>query len=144
MGTLVLSGHCCVLVIAVGEHTELEKEHSELCQVEDPKLPLQIKMDELAKHLAFSSMLANCGIAVLGWLLERDFLETITVAVSLAIAAIPEGLPIYVTVTLALGVLRISKNNVIVKKLPAVEGLGCTTVVALDKTGTLTQNEMTA
>jgi len=144
MGTLVSSGRGRALVIAVGERTEFGKIHSELCQVEDPKSPLQIKMDELAKRLAFLSTVAICGIAVLGWLLGRDFLETVTVAVSLAVAAIPEGLPICVTVTLALGVLRMSKKNAIVKKLPAVEALGCTTVVASDKTGTLTQNEMTA
>lgn len=143
-GTLVTAGRGRVLVIAVGEHTEFGKVAVELSTVVSRKSPLQIKMDELGQRLAGWSSLAITIIAVIGWLMGRPFLETLTVAVSLAVAAIPEGLPICVTVTLALGVLRMAKLNAIVKKLPAVESLGCATAVASDKTGTLTQNEMTA
>ena len=143
-GTLVRAGRGRALVVAVGEGTEFGKIHVELSTVSSRKSPLQLKMDELGQRLATFSMIAIVIIAVLGWLMGRPFLETVTVAVSLAVAAIPEGLPICVTVTLALGVLRMARMNAIVKKLPAVESLGCATVVASDKTGTLTQNEMTA
>jgi P-type Ca2+ transporter type 2C len=142
-GTLVNAGRGRAIVIAVGEWTELGKVATELRDVTSRKSPLQVKIDELGQRLAFLSTLAIAGIAILGWIMGRPFLETLTVAVSLAVAAIPEGLPICVTVTLALGVLRMARHNAIVKKLPVVESLGCATVVASDKTGTLTQNEMT-
>eukprot|EP00814_Leptocylindrus_danicus_P000353 CAMPEP_0116013088 /NCGR_PEP_ID=MMETSP0321-20121206/5518_1 /TAXON_ID=163516 /ORGANISM="Leptocylindrus danicus var. danicus, Strain B650" /LENGTH=1036 /DNA_ID=CAMNT_0003482571 /DNA_START=413 /DNA_END=3523 /DNA_ORIENTATION=+ len=144
MGTLVCSGRGRALVVAVGKHTEIGKISCELAEIEERKSPLQIKIDELGQKLATYSSLFIALIALLGWMLGKPFLETVTVAVSLAVAAIPEGLPICVTVTLALGVLRMARRNAIVKKLPVVESLGCTTVVASDKTGTLTKNQMTA
>ncbi len=144
MGTLVVAGRGRGLVVAVGEQTEFGKVAKELKEVEARKSPLQIKIDELGRLLAFASSAGIALMALVGWLLGRPFLETVTVAVSLAVAAIPEGLPICVTVTLALGVLRMSRHAAIVKKLSAVETLGCATVIASDKTGTLTQNEMTA
>jgi Ca2+-transporting ATPase len=140
-GTLVNSGRGRAVVVAVGESTEFGKVATELQQVNSRKSPLQIKIDELSQRLAYLSTVAITIIAILGWLLGRPFLETLTVAVSLAVAAIPEGLPICVTVTLALGVLRMARSNAIVKKLPVVESLGCATAIASDKTGTLTQNE---
>ncbi len=143
MGTLVCSGRGRALVVAVGNSTEFGKVAKELSKVESRKSPLQVKIDELGKMLAFMSSIVIALMALLGWFLGRPFLETVTVAVSLAVAAIPEGLPICVTVTLALGVLRMARSNAIVKKLTSVESLGCATVVASDKTGTLTQNEMT-
>jgi len=143
MGTLVCSGRGRALVVAVGNSTEFGKVAKELGKVESRKSPLQVKIDELGKALAFMSSIVIALMALLGWFLGRPFLETVTVAVSLAVAAIPEGLPICVTVTLALGVLRMAQSNAIVKKLTSVETLGCATVVASDKTGTLTQNEMT-
>jgi len=144
MGTLVSGGRGRALVIAIGSRTEFGKVAQELNDVETRKSPLQTKIDELGKMLAGLSGIIIALIALLGWCLGRPFLKTVTVAVSLAVAAIPEGLPICVTVTLALGVLRMARLNAIVKKLPAVEALGSATVVASDKTGTLTQNEMTA
>jgi len=144
MGTLVCSGRGRALVVAVGDRTEFGKVAQELGEVESRKSPLQLKIDELGKTLAYASSVVIAIIALLGWFMGRPFLETVTVAVSLAVAAIPEGLPICVTVTLALGVLRMARSNAIIKKLPVVESLGCATVVASDKTGTLTQNEMTA
>jgi Ca2+-transporting ATPase len=143
-GTLVNSGRGRALVVAVGERSEFGMVASELSEVTTRKSPLQLKIDELGKRLAYLSSAAIAAIALLGWLMGRPVLETLTVAVSLAVAAIPEGLPICTTVTLALGVLRMSKRNAIVKHLPVVESLGCVTAIASDKTGTLTQNEMTA
>ena len=143
-GTLVNGGRGRALVVAVGVSTEFGMVASELANVTTRKSPLQIKIDELGKRLAYLSSVAIIIIAILGVLMGRPFLETLTVAVSLAVAAIPEGLPICTTVTLALGVLRMSKRNAIVKKLPVVESLGCATAICSDKTGTLTQNEMTA
>jgi Ca2+-transporting ATPase len=142
-GTLANAGRGRALVVAVGASTEFGKVATELSQVTTRKSPLQLKIDELSQRLAGLSSLAIAMIAILGWFMGRPFLETINIAVSLAVAAIPEGLPICVTVTLALGVLRMARRNAIVKKLPVVESLGCATVVCSDKTGTLTQNEMT-
>lgn len=142
-GTLVTAGRGRGLVIAVGKKTECGKIASELSEIESRKSPLQLKIDELSQRLATVSTVAIAIIALWGWLMGRPFLETLTIAVSLAVAAIPEGLPICVTVTLALGVLRMAKHSAIVKKLPVVESLGCTTAIASDKTGTLTQNEST-
>ncbi|GAX15717.1 Ca2+-transporting ATPase [Fistulifera solaris] len=142
-GTMVISGRARAIVLAVGCSTEFGKISMELGQVASRKSPLQIKIDELGQRLAFFSSLAIIVIGLWGWLKGRPLLETLTVAVSLAVAAIPEGLPICVTVTLALGVLRMARCKAIVKKLPVVESLGCITSVASDKTGTLTQNEMT-
>jgi len=144
MGTLVCSGRGRALVIAIGNSSEFGKVAQQLQSVETRKSPLQTKIDDLGKFLALMSGVVISFVAVLGWALGRPILETLTVAVSLAVAAIPEGLPICVTVTLALGVLRMAKEKAIVKKLTSVESLGCATVVASDKTGTLTQNEMTA
>jgi Ca2+-transporting ATPase len=143
-GTLVNAGRGRALVLAVGAHTEFGMVAEELNDVTARKSPLQIKIDELGKRLAFLSSVAIACIAIWGIIIGRPFLETLTVAVSLAVAAIPEGLPIVTTVTLALGVLRMSRRNAIVKTLSLVESLGCATVVASDKTGTLTKNEMTA
>ena len=144
MGTLVVSGRGRGLVVAVGCRTEFGKVAKELGEVESRRSPLQTKIDELGRTLAFASSVGITVLALVGYILGRPLLETVTVAVSLAVAAIPEGLPICVAVTLALGVLRMARRSAIVKKLPAVETLGCATVVASDKTGTLTQNEMTA
>jgi len=143
MGTLVCSGRARALVVAVGSRTEFGKVAKELGSVTCRKSPLQLKIDDLGKTLALMSSIVIAIVALLGWTLGRPFLHTVIVGVSLAVAAIPEGLPICVTVTLALGVLRMAKSNAIVKKLTSVESLGCATVIASDKTGTLTQNQMT-
>ncbi|UJR36426.1 hypothetical protein I4U23_029149 [Adineta vaga] len=143
MGTHVLNGNAKGIVICTGEHSEFGKVFQMMQAQEAPKTPLQKSMDALGKQLSFYSLSIIGFIVIVGWLQGRHILEMFTIGVSLAVAAIPEGLPIVVTVTLALGVQRMAKREAIVKKLPIVETLGCVTVICSDKTGTLTKNEMT-
>uniref|UniRef100_A0A8D0RTM2 Calcium-transporting ATPase n=1 Tax=Sus scrofa TaxID=9823 RepID=A0A8D0RTM2_PIG len=131
------------IVIGTGENSEFGEVFKMMQAEEAPKTPLQKSMDLLGKQLSFYSFGIIGVIMLVGWLLGKDILEMFTISVSLAVAAIPEGLPIVVTVTLALGVMRMVKKRAIVKKLPIVETLGCCNVICSDKTGTLTKNEMT-
>ncbi|THH09076.1 hypothetical protein EW145_g2268 [Phellinidium pouzarii] len=148
LGTLVRNGHGKGIVIATGEQTEFGVIFTMMQDVEEKRTPLQLSMDELAKKLSLLSFGIIGVICVIGVLQKRHWLEMFTIGgaiskVSLAVAAIPEGLPIVTTVTLALGVLRMSRRNAIVKKLPSVEALGSVNVICSDKTGTLTKNEQT-
>ncbi|WVF71232.1 calcium-transporting P-type ATPase, PMR1-type [Kwoniella sp. CBS 6097] len=143
MGTLVRSGHGSGIVVGTGKDTEFGVIFSMMQDVEEKRTPLQLDMDDLAKRLSIFSFGVIGIIFLIGVLQKRDWLEMFTIGVSLAVAAIPEGLPIVTTVTLALGVLRMSKRKAIVKKLPSVEALGSVSVICSDKTGTLTKNEMT-
>lgn len=143
MGTLVKSGRGAGVVVATGDSTEFGVIFAMMQDIDDRKTPLQVKMDELAHKLSLASFVIIGFICLIGVWQQRSWLEMFTIGVSLAVAAIPEGLPIVVTVTLALGVLRMSKRKAIVKKLPSVETLGSVSVICSDKTGTLTTNEMT-
>ncbi|GAA6029522.1 hypothetical protein JCM8097_003720 [Rhodosporidiobolus ruineniae] len=143
MGTLVRSGRGEGLVVGTGLQSEFGVVFSMMQEVGDKKTPLQVSMDELAQKLSLISFGVIGLICLIGVLQRRSWLEMFTIGVSLAVAAIPEGLPIVVTVTLALGVLRMSKRSAIVKKLPSVETLGSVSVICSDKTGTLTTNVMT-
>ncbi|GAA5997171.1 Ca(2+)/Mn(2+)-transporting P-type ATPase PMR1 [Rhodotorula paludigena] len=143
MGTLVRSGRGEGVVVGTGVQSEFGVVFSMMQEVGDKKTPLQIAMDELAKRLSAISFGVIGVICLIGVWQKRSWLEMFTIGVSLAVAAIPEGLPIVVTVTLALGVLRMSKRSAIVKKLPSVETLGSVSVICSDKTGTLTTNVMT-
>lgn len=143
MGTLVTNGHGKGIVIATGEKSEFGEIFKMMQAEEAPKTPLQRSMGILGKQLSLYSFCIIGFIMLLGWTQNRGLMDMFTIGVSLAVAAIPEGLPIVVTVTLALGVMRMAKRNVIVKKLPIVETLGCANVICSDKTGTLTKNEMT-
>lgn len=143
MGTLVRCGRGKGIVTGTGENSEFGEVFKMMKAEEPPKTPLQKSMDILGKQLSFYSICIIALIILLGWLQHRAILEMFTIGVSLAVAAIPEGLPIVVTVTLALGVMRMARRNAIVKKLPIVETLGCASVICSDKTGTLTKNEMT-
>ncbi|KAF8911582.1 Ca-transporting ATPase [Gymnopilus junonius] len=143
MGTLVRHGRGTGVVIATGEDTEFGVIFSMMQDIEERRTPLQLNMDELAKKLSILSFGIIGVICLIGVLQHRSWLEMFTIGVSLAVAAIPEGLPIVTTVTLALGVLRMAKRKAIVKKLHSVEALGSVSVICSDKTGTLTKNEQT-
>ncbi|XP_011311174.1 calcium-transporting ATPase type 2C member 1 isoform X3 [Fopius arisanus] len=144
MGTLVRCGNGKGIVINTGEKSEFGEVFTMMMAEEAPKTPLQRSMDILGAQLSSYSFCIIAFIMMLGWIQKKAFLEMLTISVSLAVAAIPEGLPIVVTVTLALGVMRMAKRKAIVKKLPTVETLGCVNVICSDKTGTITKNEMTA
>ena len=141
--TVVTRGRCLCVVTATGMDTEVGRIAGLLLEEGESKTPLQKKMGEISATLSFVC-LCVCGIMFgVGALQGRDLLGMFLTAVSLAVAAIPEGLPAIVTIVLAMGVGRMAKRRAIVKKLPAVETLGCAGVVCSDKTGTLTQNKMT-
>ncbi|WPH00099.1 Hypothetical protein R9X50_00292200 [Acrodontium crateriforme] len=144
MGTLVRSGYGQGIVIGTGGETEFGAISASLQEIESPRTPLQLSMDRLGKDLSYMSFVVIGLIMLVGIWRGLKFLELFQIGVSLAVAAIPEGLPIIVTVTLALGVLRMSKRNAIVRRLPSVETLGSVNVICSDKTGTLTANHMTA
>uniref|UniRef100_A0A8C1AV02 P-type Ca(2+) transporter n=1 Tax=Cyprinus carpio carpio TaxID=630221 RepID=A0A8C1AV02_CYPCA len=143
MGTLVRCGKAKGIVIGTGENSEFGEVFKMMQAEEAPKTPLQKSMDLLGKQLSLYSFGIIGVIMMVGWLQGKYILDMFTIGVSLAVAAIPEGLPIVVTVTLALGVMRMVKKRAIVKKLPIVETLSCCNVICSDKTGTLTKNEMT-
>lgn len=135
MGTLVRGGHGSGLVIGTGAGTEFGGISASLQEIESPRTPLQLSMDRLGQELSYMSFAVIILIVVVGIWQGRKLLEMFTIGVSLAVAAIPEGLPIIVTVTLALGVLRMAKQGAIVRRLPSVETLGSVNVVCSDKTG---------
>ncbi|KAJ5779183.1 hypothetical protein N7457_006903 [Penicillium paradoxum] len=143
MGTLVRSGYGQGIVISTGAKTEFGAISISLQEIESPRTPLQLSMDRLGQELSYISFGVIGLIVVIGLIQGRKILEMFTIGVSLAVAAIPEGLPIIVTVTLALGVLRMAKRGAIMRRLPSVETLGSVNVVCSDKTGTLTLNHMT-
>ena len=152
-GSTIAYGRGKAVVVAIGMDTEMGKIASALSQQEDEKTPLQKKMSELSVTLT-KIVIAVCVIVfVFGVARDLIFsnngdifgtvLNTFIIAVALAVAAIPEGLPAVVTVILSIGVTAMSKRNALIRKLTAVETLGCTQIICSDKTGTLTQNKMT-
>jgi Ca2+-transporting ATPase len=144
MNTTVTRGRIEALVTATGMSTQMGLITGLLDTAEDAPTPLQIQLDGLGKRLAIIAAVVVALIFVLGILRGAPLLQTIMTSIALAVAAIPEGLPAVVTVTLAIGMHRMAKNRAIVKKLSAVETLGSTSVICSDKTGTLTLNQMTA
>ncbi|SKA83214.1 Ca2+-transporting ATPase [Caloramator quimbayensis] len=143
MGCNVTHGKGKARVITTGMDTEMGKIADMLQQIEAEKTPLQQKLDKLGEWLVYGCLIVCAVVTITGILRGEDAYKMFLVGVSLAVAAIPEGLPAIVTVSLALGVQRMMKRNALVRKLPAVETLGCTNVICSDKTGTLTQNKMT-
>ena len=144
MNTVVTRGRIEALVAATGMETEMGRITGLLEAAEESPTPLQIQLDGLGKRLAIIAGVVVTLIFVLGILRGDPLVQTIMTSIALAVAAIPEGLPAVVTVTLAIGMHRMAKNRAIVKKLSAVETLGSTSVICSDKTGTLTLNQMTA
>ena len=144
MNTIVTRGRIEAIVTATGMHTEMGKIAGLLAEAAESATPLQAQLDKLGKHLAVIAGVVVALIFAMGIMRGDDLVQTAMTAIALAVAAIPEGLPAVVTVTLALGMHRMARRHAIVKKLAAVETLGCTTVICSDKTGTLTLNQMTA
>ncbi|ATD54659.1 calcium-translocating P-type ATPase, SERCA-type [Clostridium chauvoei] len=143
MGTTILKGRGILLVDGIGMKTEMGKIADLLENIQEEKSPLRERLDSLGKVLVALCLVICAVVTVLGILRGNEIGEMFMLGVSLAVAAIPEGLAAIVTVALALGVSRMLKKNALVRKLPAVETLGCTSVICSDKTGTLTQNKMT-
>ena len=140
--TVVTAGRARCVVTATGMDTEVGHIAGLLLQEESGETPLQARMGEVSRTLSFLCLCVCAVMFGVGALLHRDLLDMFLTAVSLAVAAIPEGLPAVVTIVLALGVQRMVKRGAIIKRLPAVETLGCAGVICSDKTGTLTQNQM--
>ncbi len=139
----VATGRAKMIVTATGMNTEIGKIAGMLDAEEDETTPLKIKLAELGKMLGVAAIIICLLIFGIGYMQGREVYQMLMVAISLAVAAIPEGLPAIVTIVLAMGVQRMIKSNAIVRKLPAVETLGSASVICSDKTGTLTQNKMT-
>jgi len=143
MGTVVTSGRGKAIVTATGMHTEMGKIADMIQNIEDEETPLQKKLDHLGKLIVYGCLVICAIVSITGILRGEDLFAMLMSGISLAVAAIPEGLPAIVTIALALGVQRMLKRNALIRKLPAVETLGCASVICSDKTGTLTENRMT-
>ncbi|MDO9154539.1 MAG: HAD-IC family P-type ATPase [Paludibacter sp.] len=150
-GTLVSAGTATAVVTGTGLMTELGKISNMLSEATDLETPLTKKLATIGKYLTIGILSITVVIMIVGTLramaqgifLENALKDSLIFAIALAVGAIPEGLPAVVTIALAIGVQRMAKRNAIIRKLPAVETLGSTTVICTDKTGTLTRNEMT-
>nr|WP_244527508.1 calcium-translocating P-type ATPase, SERCA-type [Lihuaxuella thermophila] len=143
MGTMVVRGSGIGVVVHTGMDTEMGRIAHLLESTETMETPLQRRLEQLGKVLIVVALFLTAVVVVTGILHGHDAYKMFLAGVSLAVAAIPEGLPAIVTIALALGVQRMIKQKAIVRKLPSVETLGCATVICSDKTGTLTQNKMT-
>lgn len=143
MSTLATYGRGVGVVVGTGMNTEIGKIAKMIEQEENDETPLQKKLSELGKILGFLAIGICILIFIISFFQGRDLLEMFLTSISLAVAAIPEGLPAIVAIVLALGVQRMVKKNAIIRKLPAVETLGSVSIICSDKTGTLTQNKMT-
>ena len=141
--TVILTGHGTAVVCETGMHTQIGHIAGMLDEQEAPKTPLQIKLAKVGRVLGIGALAICALIFLLGLVHKVPPLDSFMLSISLAVAAIPEGLPAIVTVVLSLGVQRMAKRGAILTRLPAVETLGAATVICSDKTGTLTQNHMT-
>ncbi len=143
MGTTVTKGRAKILVTGTGTRTKLGEIALKIRETKKQKTPLEMQLNTLGKILGVIFIVVCVAIFVLGMTRGIDILEMLLTSISLAVAAIPEGLPAVVTIVLAIGVAEMAKRNAVVRNLPAVETLGAVTHICTDKTGTLTQNKMT-
>ncbi len=143
MGTIVVSGRARGVVVETGENTILGSIAGEIKEIGLVEAPIQKKIERFAKAIGVLVLAASSLLFIAGLIAGESIREMFMTAVAAAVAAIPEGLPIVVTIAFAVGVSRMARHNAIIRKLPAVETLGGTTVICTDKTGTLTKNEMT-
>ena len=143
MGCIVMTGRGEGTVTATGMETEMGKIAGMMESAGEEPTPLQLKLKQLGRFVAVACVTICLAVGFLGFLQGNDFLEMLLTGISLAVAAIPEGLPAIVTITLALSVNRILRRGAVIRKLHAVETLGCAGVICTDKTGTITQNKMT-
>jgi len=143
MGTIVLTGRAKGIVVETGSKTVIGGIAREVKEIGVTKAPLQKKIENFAKYIGFVVLAASVVLFIIGILIGESIHDMFMTAVAAAVAAIPEGLPIVVTIAMSIGVARMARQNAIMRKLPAAETLGSTTVICSDKTGTLTKNEMT-
>lgn len=144
MSTSVVSGRGIALVTRTGMNSQIGKIATQVDETPDEKMPLEGKIDDFGKKVGAAALIICVIVFILGVMHGFDVAYVLLLAVSLAVAAIPEGLPAILTITLAIGTQRMARRNAIVRRLPAVETLGSATVICSDKTGTLTRNEMMA
>jgi calcium-translocating P-type ATPase len=142
-GTIVTSGRGRGVVVATGDQTELGTIASEMREAEEPQTPLQQRLERFARIVGVVVVLAALLSLPLGMLRDETLADMLLIAVALAVSAIPEGLPVVFTITLAVGVQRMARQNALIRRLPAVETLGSINSIGSDKTGTLTSNRMT-
>ena len=152
MGTVMSSGRGTGVVVRTGMLTELGKIASDIASAETPKTPLELKLESLGKFLTYIAfvvavllislkVIVSLGVENINW---RDLiLEQVIIAIAIVVAIVPEGLPIILVTTLAIGMRNMARHKAIVRRMKAVETLGSTTVICTDKTGTLTKNQMT-
>lgn len=142
MGTIVARGRGMFEVTKTGMQTKFGSIASQLATIEKEETQLEKKLAGVAKQLGFLAVFAAGGITVFGYLHNTPVIEIVLTAISMAVAAVPEGLPAVITITLAVGTQRMARQKAILRKLAAIEALGSITVIATDKTGTITKNEM--
>lgn len=143
LGTTIAAGHAVGVVTATGAQTELGRIGKLVAEAPDESTPLEKRLAQLGHRLVYVVLAIAAAVMVTGWLRGDGLWLMAEVAISLAVAAVPEGLPAVTTLILALGVIRMAQQNAIVRRLQAVETLGSTSIICSDKTGTLTQNRMT-
>ena len=143
LGTSITNGKCTGIVVSTGKNTEIGKIALSLNKIDEIETPLQLKIKELSKKITFIVFIILIFIFILALINKYTILEIIMLCSSLAVAAIPEGLPTVITITLSVGISNLAKKKTVVKQMQAVETLGAIDIICSDKTGTITQNKMT-